>query len=177
MPSGGSRPGAGRPRKNDRNQTPVADAEKRCADRLPRTFDNLEQLADGEAIQLEAEDTWQAAGTVVIQVGLFDDEGQAIIDEKGKPKLTRKLAFPDRDPEELVLVKRERKKIEYPPDRQANEYLADRVMGKPRQSVEHTGEDGEAIKHAVTIYLPDNGRRDNPDVDPTAEGTPGAMAQ
>lgn len=33
----------------------------------------------------------------------------------------------------------------------ATKYLTDRIYGKARQSVEVTGEDGEAIQHAVTV--------------------------
>lgn len=38
-----------------------------------------------------------------------------------------------------------------PPDRRANEYLIDRVLGKPRQAVEHSGPDGGPIGHEVDV--------------------------
>lgn len=43
----------------------------------------------------------------------------------------------------------------------ANIYLADRLLGRPRQAVEHSGKDGGAIP--ITIYLPDNGRDSKPE--------------
>lgn len=51
-----------------------------------------------------------------------------------------------------------------PPDRQANQYLIDRIMDKPRQSVELGGEDGGPLK--VVIEYAD---RDGED----AEAPPG----
>ena len=43
------------------------------------------------------------------------------------------------------------------PDREANKYLLDRVLGRPMQAVEHSGKDGAALVN-VQVYLPDNGR-------------------
>lgn len=43
-----------------------------------------------------------------------------------------------------------------PPDRAASEYLINRILGKPTERQEVTGEIGGAIQ----FYLPDNGRSD-----------------
>jgi hypothetical protein len=37
------------------------------------------------------------------------------------------------------------------PDRQANEYLINRIMGKPVERLEHSGEDGDAIEVTATV--------------------------
>lgn len=55
-------------------------------------------------------------------------------------------------------------------------YLVDRLAGKPTQALEHSGPDGEEIRHAVAIYLPHNGRNPINDRDPTAGGTAGDVA-
>jgi hypothetical protein len=44
-----------------------------------------------------------------------------------------------------------------PPDREANKYLLDRLLGKPRESIEHSGSEGApiplSVEHAITrIY-------------------------
>lgn len=145
MPSGGKRAGAGRPRKATTHARPIAKAEKRCADRLPGTIANLERIADGSAP--EVEETWEAAGLAVVQVALTDEDGEVVEDAKGRPKLVKRLAFPGLPPEQLVLVRR--KVTTAGPDRQANEYLADRVMGRPRQALEHSGEGGGPLKILV----------------------------
>lgn len=45
-----------------------------------------------------------------------------------------------------------------PPDRAANEYLINRILGRPTDQVEVSGPDGEALAERVLIYLPSNGR-------------------
>lgn len=95
MPSGGPRPGSGRPRKAEKFQRPIARAEKRIADRLPWLIDQQFELAEG------------------------------VLAEEGK------------DGEEKVYKR--------PPDRQAVEYLLNRIMGKPTERQELTGKDGEPL--------------------------------
>lgn len=41
-----------------------------------------------------------------------------------------------------------------PPCRQSNEYLINRILGKPTEHVEHTGEDGSAIEVTSTVFTP-----------------------
>lgn len=45
-----------------------------------------------------------------------------------------------------------------PPDRAANEYLINRILGRPTDQVEVSGPDGEPLTERVLIYLPSNGR-------------------
>ncbi|MGD9617155.1 MAG: hypothetical protein AB7W06_17405 [Alphaproteobacteria bacterium] len=45
-----------------------------------------------------------------------------------------------------------------PPDRAANEYLLNRILGRPTDQVEVSGPDGEPLSERVLIYLPSNGR-------------------
>jgi hypothetical protein len=49
----------------------------------------------------------------------------------------------------LVLVERKVETAE--PDRAANEYLVNRLLGKPMQAVEHTGAGGGEILHKFTV--------------------------
>ena len=106
---------AGRPRKADRYAAPVAQAEDRIADRLPKLVATMLRLAEG-GYTIEEEE-YQPAGLVEIGQG----EG-------------RMLAYPDKPADELVLVKRRRRKAA--PDRKAAEYLIDRILGRPTQQVE-----------------------------------------
>lgn len=55
------------------------------------------------------------------------------------------------------------------PSAVANMYLLDRLLGKPKQAVEHSGKDGGAIP--LTLYLPDNGR-DHREPDPAQAQLP-----
>ncbi len=50
-------------------------------------------------------------------------------------------------------------------DLKANQYLIDRILGRPKQAVELAGEDGGPVE-VVHFYLPANGReRERPDAD------------
>ncbi|MGV3723808.1 MAG: hypothetical protein ACO1SX_23160 [Actinomycetota bacterium] len=51
MGSGGRRPGAGRKPKAERFARPIAAAEKRIADRLPRLVDAIFDLAEGVQVE------------------------------------------------------------------------------------------------------------------------------
>ena len=65
--------------------------------------------------------------------------------------------------------------FERPPDRQANEYLINRIMGKPTERAEVTGPSGGPVE-VVTFYLPDNGRDPEPsEIDPTELAAPGTL--
>jgi hypothetical protein len=133
---GGARKGAGRPRNATKHATTATTLTELCAGFASQAFKNLVVLANGgyERVKLEYE-----LQTVVPDPADLDPEG-----------------LPRKPFEALVLSGR---KVEYAePDREANKYLIDRFAGRPRQAVELTGEDGSAIRHAVTIYLPENGR-------------------
>ncbi len=121
--SGGARPNAGPKTKAEKHETAIEVAERRCADRLPLTLSNLEELADGGTE--ESEDEYAAAGMVCYE------DFETTTDQYGNERITKikRQLFPDLPPDELVLVKRKIKK--FGPDVKANIYLSDRVMGKP----------------------------------------------
>jgi hypothetical protein len=64
---------------------------------------------------------------------------------------------------------------EVPPSVPANIYLADRLLGRPRQAVEHSGKDGAPIP--IVICLPDNGRDTQPADLPAQLEAPGGLAR
>lgn len=132
MPRGGARPGAGRKPTRERFARPVEQAEKRIADRLPEFVDNQILLALGGGERIE--ERWEAAGTVAVDDVLRGKDGQPILNERGQPLRAKVPAFPDLPIDQMVLV--ERKVITMGPDRAANEYLLDRIMGKPTTVVE-----------------------------------------
>jgi hypothetical protein len=118
--NGGARPGAGRKRKYEKYQTAIEKAELRIAQKLPEILDNLEILADGG--QQVTTEKYQPAGLVTLTKQ--DEEGNTY----------QVPAFPDLDPLEPVLV--ERTVVTAGRDRAANQYLVDRVMGRPTQHQE-----------------------------------------
>lgn len=86
----------------------------------PRCIANLMKLANGGFERVE--EKWQAV-------------------QKGPSNLAGDT------PTEFELVE---KKVSYAePDRRANEYLLDRVLGRPKQAVEHSGPEGGAIPVAI----------------------------
>lgn len=111
---------AGRPRKLDRHAGAVVKAEKRVADRLPELVDNMLILANGGYQRVEEQ--WAPAGSLYIGSG------------KDSVKM-----YPDLPDDELVLVKRTVSIADK--DRQANEYLINRIMGKPTERQEISGPD------------------------------------
>lgn len=129
---GGSRPGAGRPARAKRTHKPIVEAEQRCIDRLPQTFDHLEYLANGGYEQVT--ETWEPAATIMVEQPLRNKDGSYLLDKNQRPIIMKQQAFPDAGPDVLVLVKRV---VEVAaPDRTANIYLADRAMGKPTERIE-----------------------------------------
>src|ERR1051325_9731088 len=101
---------SGRRARAEKFARPIARAEKQIVDRLPERVDRLEFLADGGYEQVT--EHWEPAGS------LWIDDGDA-----------KQPMFPDKKPDELVLIKRTRTFAA--PDRAANIYLLDRIMGKP----------------------------------------------
>lgn len=126
--NGGARPGAGRPRKAVKYAAPIAAAEDRLADRLPRLIDDLLKLAHGG--WWEEEEELQPARLVEI--------GQGEV---------RTLAYPEKDPDALVVVRRRRRRMA--PDRQALIYAIDRLMGRPTTE----GGEAEAMLTAILRQL------------------------
>lgn len=121
----------GRPRKRDKFARPIARAEKQIADHLPVLIDNMLQLAHGGYERIEEE--WQPAGLVYVGSGEF-----------------ARRAFPELPADEPVLVKRKRSIADK--DRQANEYLINRILGKPIERQEIGGVDGGLIEVAFVNY-------------------------
>lgn len=133
---GGKRAGAGRKPKAEKFAPQIDRAEKRIADRLPELIDNQFALALGGGIRTESR--YELARGVLIEAYEQDENGRIV-------KVKRQL-FPDAAEDALVLV--EKKEVELGPDRAANEYLIDRILGKPTAIVEAevSGKDGEPIE-------------------------------
>jgi hypothetical protein len=136
MPNGhgGARPGSGPKPRSQRFARPIAAAEKRVADWLPHLIETMKSLADGGT--LRTEEKWVSAGSVTVE-GILVDE------KTGRARRVKVPAFPDLPPDAMVLV--ERRTITLAPDARANEYLIDRIMGRPVQKEELSGPDGTAI--------------------------------
>lgn len=116
--------GPGRPSKASKFARPIARAEKQIADHLPELIENLLLLANGGYERVEEE--WQPAGLVYVGTGEF-----------------ARRAFPEMEPNDLVLVKRKSSIADK--DRQANEYLVNRILGKPTERQEITDADGQPL--------------------------------
>lgn len=114
----------GRPRRADKFARPIARAEKQIADQLPALIENMLLLANGGYERVEEE--WQPAGLVYVGTGEF-----------------ARRAFPEMEPNDLVLVKRKSSIADK--DRQANEYLINRILGKPTERQEITDADGQPL--------------------------------
>lgn len=149
---GGSRSGAGRKSKAEKHAGAVAGAEQRIADHLPELIENLLGLADGATQRVE--EKWEPAGTRTIDEVATDRDGKPLLDPRGRTQILKRPAFPDKKPDEMILV--ERKVIVMGPDFRANEYLVNRVLGKPTERHEVSGEDGEplVIRVEYADYLP-----------------------
>ena len=127
--NGGPRPGAGRPKKAEKYAGQIAATEDRIADRLPQLLGNLLKLANGGFDQIE--EKWLPAELVTKGSGEFESR-----------------VFPDLPAQQPVLV--ERKKSRAAPDRAANIYLVDRILGKPTAKVKaEIDVDGLNITDAV----------------------------
>lgn len=112
---GGARPGAGRPRKVDKHAGQIAALEQQIADSLPERFAALDQLARGGYDQVA--ESWKPAGSVTI------GSGEQL-----------QFVYPQLPPDQMVLV--ERRVSVAAPDRKANEYLIDRILGRPTARLE-----------------------------------------
>lgn len=142
---GGARPGAGRPKNSDKFASQITEANETIADGLVGFVRNLRTLADGGFEQVS--ETYEPAGTVLI------DTTEIVTGSQGAKKVLRgkAKAFPDLEPDELVLVKRT---VSYAaPDANANQYLIDRLMGRPTQKHEFADLSDEEIIAATTAAL------------------------
>lgn len=125
--NGGARPGSGRKAKAEKFKLPIARAEKRIADRLPELIENMFVLANGGYERVEEQ--WAPAGSLYVGGGKM---------------------YPDLPDEELVLIKRTSSIADR--DRAANQYLIDRIMGKPTERQEIAGAGGGAIEVRAVDY-------------------------
>jgi len=157
---GGARPGAGRPKKEQKHAGAIERAEKKCADRLPRVISNIVRLADG-GYKRDTE-VWKPAGLIQIV------RTEEVETEKG-PKILRHLepAFPDLKATEMVCIERRSEIADA--DLRANVYLADRILGKPttRIEVEETPEEevDEALDQAIFEVYGDKTNAENDEND------------
>lgn len=92
---GGARPGAGRPRKLDKNAGAIVKAEKQIRDRLPEIVDAQISLALGITVQ----DKDSAGNTIVYSRPPDVKAGQYLIDRiMGKPTQRQEISGPDTTP-------------------------------------------------------------------------------
>ncbi len=144
MPSGGSRPRAGRKPKATTHARPIAVAEKTLADRLPKTIKNLIALADGG--EQEVQEIWVPAGTVML-----DDIETEDSPNGPRSRKIKRPAFPHLPPLDLVCLKKT--VTTFGPDLKANMYSADRIMGKTTVRIEHDGEVTAAIPKTLESMI------------------------
>lgn len=135
---------AGRTRKAERYAAPITAAEDQIADQLPKLLANMLRLANGD--YWEEEEERVPSGLVTTGSGEFESP-----------------VFPDKDPAELVVVRRKRRKAA--PDRKANEYLIDRILGRPTQAVEAALAETGAL--TITVVY-DDAHPDHPAAGPAS---------
>lgn len=127
-------------RKVNLHAAEILAAKNTAAAQLVHYVHNLQTLADGGFESVDEE--WVPAGLVLIDEQPDEDPigaalGQANTRHQRRPR--KVLAFPDLPPAQLVLVKRRRSVLA--PDKVANMYLLDRIIGKPEQTSNvNTGE-------------------------------------
>lgn len=138
---GGTRAGAGRPRNNEKYAEQIASFHDQAAATIDDRYAALKYLADGGFTEEAVEEVWEPAGLVQIT--------KELISEDGRSMNVRELAFPHLPPEQLVCVQRKVKRQVTAPDLKANQYLVDRVAGKPVQATELSGPGGQAIPVSI----------------------------
>lgn len=146
--SGGARTGTGPKPRSIKYAGRIAKAEAIYAAYLETAAQNLKEIAGGGGERREKK--YQAAGTIYIEAPLKDEDGKLIFGPRGGAVYGKTLVYPDLPPDEMVLI--EERVIVLPPDRDANEYITDRILGKPVTPQEISGKDGGAIEVAVVGY-------------------------
>lgn len=116
---GGARPRAGRKPKKNKYELTVIQAEDKIVDHLPQILDNLLKLANGGFEVVE--NKWMPRSAFSL--------GDMIAKQAGKESEDADKAV--ENPDEMVLA--EQKTYKALPDRAANIYLVDRILGKPTQ--------------------------------------------
>jgi len=122
-------------------EAPIASFHDRAAEDFGQTYENLRALADGKCCRVEVKR--KPAGSITRKDVLRDKEGTPIPDKRGKFTMIEVLLYPDLPPLQMVTLE----EVEYrlPPDYKSNELYVDRLCGKPKQALEHSGEDGGPI--------------------------------
>lgn len=133
MGRGGARQGAGRKSNAVKYASQIARFTDRAAGDLDKRYDAIDFLATGGFEEIE--EVWKPAGLIQITKEVITSEGTLNVKE---------LAFPHLDPEQLVCVERKRKIAA--PDLKANQYLVDRILGKPTQAIELDGDPDGALE-------------------------------
>lgn len=148
--SGGARTGAGRKPLREKFIRQVEGAEKVYAAELKRSAERIIELATGGALRVEV--VTKAAGTLLQDDVVRDAAGNPVLD-RGRPIRIKRPIFPDVDPAEMIEVERTVTQME--PSLAANEYITNRILGKPIQAVETemSGPDGGAIPLSVERAL------------------------
>ena len=146
---GGARPNAGRKKLSEKYARPIARAEKQIVDRLPERIERLTELANGGWEQVTT--TYEPAGTILLDLPLRDKDGQPLLDRQGRPILAKQLAFPDLPADAQVLMRRTVTAMA--PDRKANEYLVDRIMGRPTAHIEGAIENTQKLPPALEAMI------------------------
>jgi hypothetical protein len=138
---GGARVGAGRKPKAAQHEEAIQSAESLLADQLPKTIENLIDLADGGLEEVKEE--WELAGTILV------DSYEITTDKNGKSQChkVKKQLFPEAEADEMVLVKKS--VVRFAPDLKANVYIADRIMGRPTQRIEVEDEPEDELDKAL----------------------------
>lgn len=159
---GGARDGAGRMRNADRFEAEVQSFTALAAKGLGQCFDNLCTLADGGWERVE--EKFEPAGGITIKVVAKDADGKILTNSRGSPILVDGRLYPDAPDDQLVLV--ERKVTRMAPDFRANEYLVDRVAGRPTVRQEQTGPEPTTLstgfeKAIEKIYGDDDSEEDS----------------
>jgi hypothetical protein len=162
---GGARPGAGRPSNQEKHQEAIATFTDLAARGLTQCFDNLCTLADGGFERTEVK--MAPAGTLKRKDVVRDKDGEPLTDKNGKMTVVEVLLYPDLPADELVVI--ERKVITLAPDFRANEYLVDRVIGKPRAESEPDA-DGLNLAEALDQADADLEAFVEPDDGPASDG-------
>ena len=114
----------GRPKKADKFAAPISRAERQIADKLPQLIENMLLLANG-GYEVVSEE-WAPAGSLYVGTG----------------RAVEKM-YPGKPDDEIVLVKRTVSIASK--DRAANQYLIDRIMGKPTERQEVSGPEGGPV--------------------------------
>lgn len=122
----------GRPPKAQKYASEIAESEAEVVSKLPKIRQALLKLALGGWKQVD--EKWQPAALVTVGSGEFELP-----------------AFPDKAPNELVLV--ERKVGVAAPDRAALQYLIDRILGKPGAKVEIGDPDDDGTIRILVEYM------------------------